>query len=141
MRTEIELYGFEEKRIRIRDGWIIRPRGRFAKLQKWLWDKLVRADAIVPNYADSYKVRRVLLDGDGIVERIFQAKCEVEFANRRPTEILIGPATLRELVNDPAIRDTDMFTFHGTIGHGRGLYSLPVKVLPWMEGIAINAAA
>src|SRR5688572_19522437 len=85
-------------------GWQLAPHGRLAWLHRLLWWALVKLRAIAPAFEETVDVIRLPLNGDGIVERIFEAREGLFEVHRKPTEILIGPETLAELINAPELR-------------------------------------
>lgn len=139
MREPITLYQMDTQIMSVRDGYEFRPRGRLAWLQRLCWWALVKMRAVGPHYTDEVKVIRLPLDGDGIVERIFQAYRGLHSIREKPSEILVGPETLSEILNSPEVRDyMGPFSFSGRAGFDNTLFNLPVHVLPQMEGVVVR---
>lgn len=138
-RKPITLYKMDTISRPIRDGWELTPHGRLAWLHRLLWRLLVKLRAVGPRMTDEVKVIRLPLSGDGVVARIFEAREGLFATYREPKEILIGPDTLAELLNAPELRGYDSpFQFTGEMHNGRTLFSLPVTVLPQMEGVLVR---
>lgn len=137
---EIALYDREESILRIPNGYVLHPRGRFAKLQRWLWDKARRSGLLVQSFDDKVEYRRIAIEPHRILtDKVMAAIDTVYRFGHTPSEILMGPETLRELINEPLLRNTDAFSVRlGDAHTNRELFGLTLHVLPWMEGMLVR---
>jgi hypothetical protein len=144
MREPITLYKMDTKVTRIAGGWEFVPNGRMAWLQRLLWRCLVKMRAVGIHMTDEVKIVRLPCDADTVLGKIMESRQGLFRAYREPSEILIGPETLAELLNAPELRDWQSpFTIdsRASVGDGRGgrrLFDLPVHVVPTMEGVLVR---
>lgn len=139
MIQQIQLYDLRERRLSVQSGFQLNANGRFARLHQWLWNKALKAGIVQPHFEEDIKYRRVLLDTRApLPEAIMQAIDAVHGFRETPKEVLMGPATFRELMNSPAVRDTDMFTMRVDLQTNRTIFGVDLVVLPWMEGLLVR---
>lgn len=144
MREPVTLYKMDELRTLVRDGWKFRPHGRLAWFQRVLWRLLVKMRAVGPHMKEEFQVIRLPCDADGVLAKIMEARVGLFRVHREPSEVLIGPETLSELLNAPELRDwTSPFTIdakaaYGGSNGGRRVFNLPVHVVPTMEGVIVR---
>lgn len=143
-RERIALYKMDTRTISVRDGWEFVPHGRMAWLQRLLWRSLVKMRAVGVHMADEVQTIRLPCDADTVLGRIMEARQGLFRAYREPSEVLVGPETLAELLNAPELRDLrSPFTIDsqatiGTRDGGRRIFDLPVHVVPTMEGVLVR---
>lgn len=143
-RQVINLYRMERVPFRVQEGFDLQPRGRFAKLQQKLWDWCRKKGLIVHHYRDTEEVKRIVIDGCDLFDRIHEQYYSLMENMREPEMVLIGPQTLCEIANMPEMRDYNdgPFTMNafGERRHTSGrreMFNLPVRVVPHMEGCLI----
>jgi hypothetical protein len=146
-RQVVDLYTMERVTFQVPAGYELRHDGRFAGLKKKVWNFLIRKGILVQSFRDHEEVKRVHLDGHDLFNRICEHYYNLLDACRNPSQVLIGPNTMSELMNLPQLRDYSgspfEFTAHGERsdmirgGPVRRAFDLPVRVVPQMEGIVI----
>lgn len=138
MRPRVTVCKMQERITRIHDGYELNAHGRFAWLHRFMWHKLKEWGAIGPAMRDHVEVLRLPVDNDSIFDRIFESYHD-RFANYcQPTEVLIGPDTLSELISCPELRGYNSpFSFNAQAGFGKTIFNLPIRVVPQMEGVVV----
>lgn len=138
MSARVVLYHTEERHFRVQEGYKLNAHGRFARLHRWVWRMLKRHGVVVSAMKDCVEVIRLPIDNDSIFQRICEARHDLFSRNRRPSEVLIGPNSLAELINCPEIRNYGSpFSFDARVGFGKTIFNLPIRVLPQMEGVLV----
>jgi hypothetical protein len=143
-REVIALYKTDMRTISVRDGWEFVPHGRLAWLQRFLWRRLVKMRAVGVHMRDEVQTVRLPCDADTILGKIMEAREGLFRAYREPSEVLIGPDTLAELLNAPELRGWNSpFTIDsqaaiGDRSGGRRMFNLPIHVEPTMEGVLVR---
>lgn len=106
---------------------------------KW-WDRprwwlVRRLGGVCP--LDTVKVTRVPVGGKDFMDRLWkQKRALVESFRREPSTLWIGSEEYEELMGSPAVREA--FMFHSDFSYGRReVYSLTVRVIPWMRGMIV----
>jgi hypothetical protein len=136
--NRVQLYRMQQSTRLIHGGYELYAHGRFAWLHRMLWRTLQRLGALKPSMNEYVDVLRLPLDNDSIFERIFESRRDLFARRRRPTEVLIGPNTLSELINCPELRDYGSpFSFTAHAGYDRTIFDLPIRVVPQMEGVLV----
>jgi hypothetical protein len=136
--NRVQIYRMKEKSRLVHEGWKLRAHGRLAWLHRLLWRTLGKLDALAPAMNEYVDVLRLPLDNEGVFERIFKSRQDLFMRRRRPTEVLIGPSTLAELINCPELRDySSPFAFSARAGFDRTIFDLPIRVIPQMEGVIV----
>jgi hypothetical protein len=149
-RQVIDLYGFETKTIRFPSGYELRVKGRFAKVASKLWKYLITKGILVQSFGETEKITRIHIDGRDLFDKIYEHYFNLLEASRDPEEVLIGPNTLRQIMNTPALQDYQGGPFRlNAIGERchagarpgdmprKEMFNLPVRVVPQMEGILV----
>jgi hypothetical protein len=109
-----------------------------AWLHRLLWRSLQRLGALVPAMNEYVSVLRFPMDNDTVFGRIFESRRDLFANHRRPSEVLIGPNTLSELMDCPELRDyPSPIDFTAQCGFGKTIFSLPIRVVPQMEGVVV----
>lgn len=81
-------------------------------------------------------VTRVRIDGKTFAERLHKQRRELfRHFNRDAKTLLIGAEDYQELMGSPEIHQ--MLSFQASVGYGREIMGLEVKVIPWMRGAVI----
>lgn len=137
-RERVTLYRMGE-RISLRPvGFDLRPHGWLAWLHRALWWALHRLGALSQKFEEKVDILRLPVSNDDVLCAIMEAREGLFQVNRRPSEVLIGPHTLAELINCPELRDWNSpFRIDATAGFERTLFNLPIRVVPQMEGVVV----
>ena len=135
---EFQIYTLAEKPVYTPSGWDIAPKGRFGFIAKALWSILHRFGWLSQQKEVSYKVLR-LPPPESLFDSIWSQINGMYSIDRKPSEILIGPDTLCELVSCPELRGYG----YQIEAAGRGYYNgspfdIPIRVLPQMEGVIVT---
>jgi hypothetical protein len=94
--------------------------------------------AIAPAMNEYVDVLRFPMDNGSVFERIFESRRDLFMRHRKPSEVLIGPNTLAELINCPELRDyAAPIGFTAPAGFDRTIFNLPIRVIPQMEGVVV----
>ncbi len=85
---------------------------------------------------ETTEVRRVRLDGEKFIARLFQQKEELfhQFGYE-PCKLLIGSADYEDLMGTPEIHH--IMRFPAAYGIGNTIADLDVIVVPWMRGMVV----
>jgi hypothetical protein len=116
------------------DAYELKPNGRLAFFQKWMWKLLHKMDVLKPYWDTSVEIKRVLIDTKKFADDLIDAygKC---FPHSRPKHVYMGPAEFERLAMDEW--NGGMFTFDIKLGYNGVLFNLPVTVVPHMNGVLI----
>ena len=137
-RNFVQTFKLDARSTFIPNGWGLRAHGRLAWLHRALWRILTKLGALSQSMEERVEVLRLPVDNDNIFQRILEAH-EGAFANyARPTKVLIGPATMADLLNCPELRNWNSpFSFDAKAGFNRTIFNLPIYVVPQMEGVIV----
>ena len=118
----------------IPDAYMFRADCRVHWLQRaclWVLHKLDAAAQI-----STTEVRRVRLDGDKFMDRLWAQKRELfgQFG-RDATTLLIGSEDYEELMGSPEVHH--LMRFAAPYGRDWQLFALDVRVVPWMRGMVV----
>jgi hypothetical protein len=136
--NRVVLYRAKEKARLVHEGYELYAHGRLAWLHRFLWRALDGVGALKPAMNEYVDYLRLPIDNDSIFQRILEARQDLFHRYRRPTEVLIGPSTLSELIGCPELRDYhSAFSFDARAGFGKTIFNLPIRVIPQMEGVIV----
>jgi len=116
------------------DAYMFRADRRAHWLQRvclWMLNKL---DATA--HVSTTEVRRVRLDGDKFMDRLYAQQRELfdQFGYDANT-LLIGSEDYEELMGSPEVHQ--MMRFAAPYARGERLLDLDVRVVPWMRGMVV----
>lgn len=143
-REPITLYKMDTLTTRIPDGWAFSPHGRLAWFQRLLWRWLVKMRAVGVHMTDKVEFIRLPCDADTVLGKIMESREGLFKAYREPSEVLIGPETLAELIRAPELGGWNSpFTIDSRAAisdrdGGRRMFNLPAHVVPTMEGVIVR---
>jgi hypothetical protein len=136
--NRVQIYRTVEKTRFLHEGWELNPRGRLAWLQRLFWRALGKMGALSPAMNEYVEVLRFPMDNDSVFRCIFESQSDLFMRHRRPSEVLIGPNTLSELIACPELRDyPSPISFNAHCGFGKTIFNLPIRVVPQMEGVVV----
>lgn len=141
MREPVTMYKMDQVTNMVRDGYHFQPHGRLAWLQRLLWRVLVKMRAVGPHFTETVQIVRLPCDADGVLAKIMEARHGLFAAHRKPSEVLIGPETLAELLGTPELRDWNSpltINSQAMFGGERRMFDLPVHIVPQMEGVIVR---
>lgn len=132
------------KRVRLQEGYELRPTGRLASLQTKLWNWCKSRGIIAPHLVEHEKVIQIVIDEADLFDRIWKqysglmetfTNLKAVYMGKREFAELMQRRDLHDYNGGPfSVNSTGSFTSH--TGH-RHLFNLPVHVLPHMQGILI----
>lgn len=127
--------------IRLPHFYQLRAHGRLGWLHRALWRALHKLDALEHPEVEETHYVAVVIDADRVMERIWQANVEAFSAlGRRPTQVLIGPDDIAELMQDDTFKRLSMAPptrIIGKIGFDREVFGLPITIVPHMQGVLV----
>lgn len=140
----IDIYKSKLTPIRIPEGFVLSPKGRFAKLQQRVWNWAVAKGLIVNHFITGEKVTRVAVRKSDLFDRLMDQYETIMLSMRDPEVVLMGPDTFRKMMrlSYEIPHDTPFgLTATGYVKRYRDqkaeIFNLPVRVIPHMEGCLI----
>lgn len=126
------------------DAYDIKPVGRLAWLQRLCFKIMKRTGAARIHFDKRHLVTCVSIDREKVTREIVAlASIQLHQMGKRPTRILVGRPQFKNFVADVDNLRMGPFQFDiqlkqaSEYGSGVTLFSIPVEVIPWMDGVLV----
>lgn len=134
----------ETRRMLLREGrYLFNAKHRWAwvrRLQVALFQLLIRSGSVTTARDEVVEEVRVPLDGYAVMELVWRVRGDMlRRLNRRPRKILIGAVDYEELIgrNGALIGMGSPIELRGELGHDGTIFSIPIEVVPQMQGVVV----